>query len=202
MKDTIIFFISLLSTLLKIIKPGGIKSLIAENLAIKQPLIIIKRKSKISKPPPLTPFQRIFFSFLSYFMSEDQIRQISVIISPNIILKLHNILKNKKYRLLFSSNKSRRKPGPKGPSKEVVDAVIEMKKRNPRMGCPKIALTISRVFGIEIDKDVVRRILKKYYHPNPFDHGGPSCLTFLGHVKDSLWSLDLFRAESINLKTH
>ena len=135
-------------------------------------------------------------------MSEDQVRQISVIISPNTILKLHNILKNKKYRLLFSSNKSRRKPGLKGPSKEVIDAVIEMKKRNSRMGCPKIALTISRVFGIEIDKDVVRRILKRYYHPNPFDHGGPSWLTFLGHVKDSLWSLDLFRVESINLKTH
>ena len=31
---------------------------------------------------------------------------------------------------------------------------------------------------------------------------GPSWLTFLGHMKDSLWSLDLFRCESMALKSH
>jgi len=29
-----------------------------------------------------------------------------------------------------------------------------------------------------------------------------SWLTFIGNMKDSLWSVDLFRCESINLKTH
>jgi putative transposase len=33
-------------------------------------------------------------------------------------------------------------------------------------------------------------------------NGGPSWLTFLGHTKDSLWNVDLFRTESILLKTH
>jgi transposase InsO family protein len=30
----------------------------------------------------------------------------------------------------------------------------------------------------------------------------PSSLTFLGHTKDSLWSIDLFRCESILLNSH
>jgi putative transposase len=30
----------------------------------------------------------------------------------------------------------------------------------------------------------------------------PSWLTFLGHAKDSLWSVDLFRCESLIVKTH
>jgi putative transposase len=30
----------------------------------------------------------------------------------------------------------------------------------------------------------------------------PSWLTFLGHVKDSLWSVDLFSCESLSLRTH
>src|SRR5215469_2104106 len=30
---------------------------------------------------------------------------------------------------------------------------------------------------------------------------GPSWLTFLGHMKDSLWSMDLFRCESASLRT-
>src|SRR6516162_6109095 len=32
--------------------------------------------------------------------------------------------------------------------------------------------------------------------------GGPSWLTFLGHMRDSLWSMDLFRCESAMLRTH
>ncbi len=34
------------------------------------------------------------------------------------------------------------------------------------------------------------------------DRGGPSWLTFLGHSKDSLWSIDLFRCESLILNTY
>ena len=75
-----------------------------------------------------------------------------------------------------------------------------MKHRNPRFGCPRIAQEIARTFGIDIDKDVVRRILANKYQPDPRD--GPSWLTFIGHMKDSFWNVDLFRCESTVLKTH
>jgi hypothetical protein len=48
-------------------------------------------------------------------------------------------------------------------------------------------------FGILINKDMVRRILAHHYQPSP-SGTGPSWLTFLGHFKDSLWSIDLFRS--------
>jgi len=48
---------------------------------------------------------------------------------------------------------------------------------------------------------VVRRILAQHYNPLPNNHG-PSWLTFIGHMKDSLWSVDLLRVESIALRTH
>jgi len=48
---------------------------------------------------------------------------------------------------------------------------------------------------------VVRRILAARYRPKP-DSAGPSWLTILGHVKDSLWSVDLFRCEPAVLHTH
>ncbi len=38
-----------------------------------------------------------------------------------------------KYRLLFSA-KLKRKPGPKGPSKELINLIIDMKKRKLRYG--------------------------------------------------------------------
>ena len=60
---------------------------------------------------------------------------------------------------------------------------------------------MAKTFGIDIDKDVVRRVLAAHYRPERRDHG-PSWLTLLGHTKDSLWSLDLFRTESILLRSH
>ena len=102
---------------------------------------------------------------------------------------------DRKYRLLFSSLCLRRKPG-------LIAAIIELKRRNPRFGCVRIAQQISHAFGVDIDKDVVRRVLTKHYRPGNSGTHGPSWLTFIGHVKDSLWSLDLFRCESILLRSH
>jgi hypothetical protein len=38
-------------------------------------------------------------------------------------------------------------------------------------------------------------VLAKHYRPGPDSGHGPSWLTFIGHLKDSLWSTDLFRCE-------
>src|SRR6202521_948536 len=116
--------------------------------------------------------------------------------------KFHKALVDRKYRLLFSSSPHRQKPGPKGPAAQLVAEIVAMKRRNPRFGCVRIAQQISHAFGLDIDKDVVRRVLAKHYRPGDSGTDGPSWLTFIGHAKDSLWSVDLFRCESILLKSY
>ena len=116
-----------------------------------------------------------------------------VVLKPSTLLHFHQALKNRKYRLLFSQT-GRRKSGPKGPSQELIDAFIQMKRRNPTWGCPRIAQQIALAFGVEVDKDVVSRILALHFRPVR-ESRGPSWLTFLGHMKDSLWSVDLFRVQ-------
>ena len=76
-----------------------------------------------------------------------------------------------------------------------------MYKRQPRYGCTRIAQQINLAFGLDLDKDTVRRVLAVHYKSDPADRE-PSWLTVLGHAKDSLWSIDLFRSESNTLKTH
>ena len=125
----------------------------------------------------------------------------AVIIRPSTLLRFHQALVRKKYQQLFSSRQYS-KPGPKGPSQELIEAIVVMKKRNSRFGCPRIAQEINKAFGVDIDKDVVRRVLEKHYRPEPDSGHGPSWLTFIGQLKDSLWSIDLFRCESILLNTH
>jgi predicted small secreted protein len=87
------------------------------------------------------------------------------------------------------------------PSAELIAAIVEMKRRNPRFGYMRIAQQISDAFGVEIDKDIVRRVLAKHYRPGDSGCHGPSWLTFIAQTKDSLWSLDLLRCESILLRS-
>ena len=90
---------------------------------------------------------------------------------------------------------------PYSPSAELIAAVLEMKRRNPRFGYQRIADQVNLAFDVPVDKHLVRRVLAKHCGPDP-GSDGPSWLTFLGNSKDSLWSVDLFRCESLILRTH
>jgi transposase InsO family protein len=196
MKDLLILLMHLLTTIAKLLGPGGAKTVVADSLLMKQQLLVINRSRRRS--PNLSALDRFLFGFWSLFLNPCRLRRAAVIIRPSTLLKFHDILKKRKYRLLYSSG-SKGKPGPKGPSRELIQAIVELKQRNPRFGCPRIAQQINKAFGVDIDKDVVRRVLAAHYRPSD---GGPSWLTFIGHTKDSLWSIDLFRCESILLKSH
>jgi len=198
MKDVIYLLFHLLTTIAKLIQPGGARAVIAENLLLKQQLIIHSRSRQ--RATNLTTQDRTVLGFLSLFLNPRRLARSAVIIKPSTLLSFHDALKKRKYRLLYSP-RGGRKPGPKGPSREVINAIVEMKQRNPRYGCPRIAQQINLAFGLELDKDIVRRVLAIHYKPDP-SMRGPSWLTALGHAKGSLWSVDLFRAESITLRTH
>jgi len=190
--------LELLTTLAKLIRPGGARAVIAEILLLKQQLIIHSRSRK--RATNLTSLDRVLLGFFPMFMNPRQIARAAVIIKPSTLLSYHNALKKRKYRLLYSPRRNG-KPGPKGPSWEVIEAIVAMKRRNPRSGCPGVAQQINLAFGLNLDKDIVRRVLAAHYKPDPGDRG-PSWLATLGHAKDNLWSIDLFRADSITLKTH
>ena len=62
----------------------------------------------------------------------------AIVLRPSTLLHFHKMLTKQKYRVLFSPKRVRR-PGPKGPTKELIDAVVEMKRRNRHWGCKRIA---------------------------------------------------------------
>ena len=191
----ITFISSYIVTWLRLLPSGGLRAIAAENIMLRQKLITLSRNQK--RAPKLTFFDKITFGILTSLISLKRLQRIAVIIKPATLLKFHKALVNRKYSLLFS-NKSSKKPGPKGPEQSIIDLILEMKQRNPGYGYRRIAMQVSDTFGIQIDKDVVRRVLSQHYKNNPEDTG-PSWLTFIGHMKDSLWSIDLFCCESIRL---
>ena len=178
--------------------PGGIRSVVAESLLVKHQLLILNR-SRV-RAPDLRPSDRLIAGLCATFMRPTRLIRSAIVLKPSTILSFHRALVKRKYRLLLTP-KTRGKPGPSGPSPELVSAILKMKRRNPNFGYQRIADQISLVFDLEIDKDVVRRVLARHYRPQP-GSSGPSWLTFLGHSKDSLWSVDLFRCESLIITSH
>jgi putative transposase len=200
MREFVELFIHFLCTLAKLSRPGGVKVVMAETLATKQQLIV-KSRGKM-RAPKLKTSDRFIFGFLAFFIGEKRLRKVSVILKPATILKFHSALVKRKYSQLYS-NKPKKLPGRKGPDQALIDLVIEMRNRNPLVGYGRISMQIYQEFGIEISRFAVGRILRKHYGKNDPGKGeGPSWLTFIGHMKDSLWSVDLFRCESISLRSH
>ena len=198
MRDLVILFIHLIATFARLLGPGGLRSVLAESVLVKQQLLILNRSRRRS--PHLLTSDRLVADLCALLLRPARLIRSAIVLRPSTLLSLHRALRNRKYRLLFSSLR-RGRPGPKGPNQELIEAVVQMKQRNPTWGCPRIAQQIALAFDLPLDKDVVRRILVRHYRPEPAC-GGPSWLTFLGHLKDSLWSVDLFRCESATLRTH
>ena len=199
MRNLVLAMLHLAVVAAKLCGAGGVRAVMAENLLLKQQLIVLRRARK--RAPNLTSSDRLLFGFWSIFLSPGRLRKVAIALRPATLLAFHRALVRRKYRWLFSSTLCPKKPGPKGPDEALIRIIVELKSRNPRFGCPRIAYIISRTFGIEIDKNVVYRVLAKHYRPAP--HGtGPSWLSFIGHTKDSLWSVDLFRCESIVLRSY
>lgn len=196
MKNIVFLIFHIFVALVKIMRPGGAKSLIAENIALRQQLMASMRSRKRS--PNLGTTDRVIFGFLGSLISQNRLKKLAIVIKSTTFLRLHKALINRKYNKLFSK-KLPKKPGRKGPQQELVNAIIEMKKRNPTFGYLRIAMQIYQAFGIKLDAGVVRRVLAKYYKPTNSGDDGPSWLSIIGHMKDSLWSIDFFRVESIHL---
>jgi len=199
MRDLLILAIHLVVTFAKLLRPGGIRAVAAESLALKHQLLISNRSRR--RAPNLTTIDRVVLGLTTPFVSPSRIAKLGAVIKPSTLLKFHKMLVDRKYRRLFSSSSHRRKPGPKGPSAELIAAIVEMNRRNPRFGCVRIAQQIFYAFGLQIDKDVVRRVLARHYRPGSGTEG-PSWLSFIAHMKDRMWSVDLFGYESILLKSY
>ena len=198
MRDLVILLVHVITTILRLVRPGGLRAVIAESVLARHQLLILNRSRQ--RAPNLLALDRLIAGICSFWIKPNRLSQVAIAFKPSTCLNFHRALVKRKYRLLFSP-KQKTKRGPKGPTADLIRAVVEMKQRNPTWGCPHIADQINLVFGTSFNKDVIRRILAQHYRPMPTE-GGPSWLTFIGHARGSLWSLDSFRCETVALRTY
>ena len=160
MRDLLLVLLHLAVTAAKLCPRG-----IAENLVLKQQLLMLRRGRR--RAPNLTPGDRLWCGFASLFVNPGRIRKLAIAFRPATLLAFHQALVRRKYRRLFSSMPCPKKPGPKGPDEALMRAIVELKSRNPRFGCPRIARIIAHTFGVVVDKNQEYRVLAKHYRPTP-----------------------------------
>ena len=165
MTDLLLTLLHLAVMTAKLCGPGGVRAVTAENLLLKQQLIALRRARQ--RAPNLTRSDRLLCGIESLFLSPGRIRTVAIGVRPSTLLAFHQALVRLKDRALFSSSPCPKTPGPKGPSEALIQAIVELKSRNPRFGCPRIARIISLTFGVDIDRNVVHRVLSKHYRPTP-----------------------------------
>src|ERR1051326_6895778 len=156
MSDIFALFLHVIVTRIRLAKPGGLRSVVAESTLVRHQLLILNRGRK--RAPNLRVSDRMIAGLCTLLMRPARVLRSAIVLRPSTLLHFHHLLIKRKYRQLFSPH-GRGRPGAKGPEKELIYAVGEMKRRNPTWGCPRIAEQITLAFGIDIDKDVVRRIL-------------------------------------------
>ena len=154
MCDLAVLLLHLLTTIARFAGPGGARSVVAESVLLKQQLLILNRSRK--RAPNLRFTDRIVAGVFGLLVRPRRLVRSAIILKPATLFRIHRAPKTRKYRLLFSPT-VRKKPGPPGPSQDVMAAVVDMKQRNPTWGRPRIAQQIALAFGIPINKDVLRR---------------------------------------------
>ena len=127
MRDLLLLVVHMFVTLTRLARPGGARSVVAESLLLKHQLIIGGRSRR--RAPPLTTVDRFVLGLTTLLVRPRRVAKLATILKPATLLRIHKALVDRKYRRLFSSAGARRKPGPKGPTEEIVAVVLEMKLR-------------------------------------------------------------------------
>lgn len=101
MRDLLLLAIHLLVTLVKLLRPGGVRAVAAESLLLKHQLLISNRSRQ--RAPNLTTVDRFVLGLTAQFVRPRRIPKLSAILRSSMLFKFHKALVDRKYRLLFSS---------------------------------------------------------------------------------------------------
>jgi hypothetical protein len=130
-RDLMILLVHAAATLMRLVRPGGVRAVVAESVLAKHQLLILNRSRR--RAPNLRILDRVIAGFCSLWIQPGRLPRVAIAFKPSTLLGFHRAMVQRKYRLLFSP-KQKAKPGPKGPTAHLIRSVVEMKQRNPTLG--------------------------------------------------------------------
>ena len=89
MEAVVLTLLHLAVTAAKLCRPGGVRAVIAENLLLKQQLIVLRRPRK--RAPNLTTVDRLLCGFGSLFLGPGRLRKVAIGVRPSTLLAFHRV---------------------------------------------------------------------------------------------------------------
>jgi hypothetical protein len=78
MKELFILIAHLLTTLVSLAQPGGVRSVVAQSPSLKHQLLVLQRRRK--RAPRLAPWDRLFFGLYSRWLSPNRQTKVSIVL--------------------------------------------------------------------------------------------------------------------------
>ena len=83
----LVLAVHLLATIAKLMRPGGVRAVVAESLLLKQQLLISGRARR--RAPNLNSFDRFVLGLASLFIPVSRLPKLAVVLKPKILLRFH-----------------------------------------------------------------------------------------------------------------
>ena len=103
MRDPIILLVHLIATLARLMGPGGLRSVVAESVLVKQQLLILNRSRH--RAPNLCASDRILAGVCALFMRPARVIRSAIVLRPSTILEFHRALRTRAYDRSGSARK-------------------------------------------------------------------------------------------------
>ncbi len=164
------------------------RSLLLENLALRQQLVVLKRR----RPrPSLGPFDRLFWVLARRVWTGW--KQSLVIVTPETVVRWHRAGFRLYWRLV---SRDRRQVGRKQICKELRDLIFRMACENPTWGAPRIHGELL-MLGFDVSERTISRWMKRAPGtPDP----AKRWLAFLRNHREAIAGMDFFTVPTITFR--
>ena len=96
MHDLIVLLIHLITTVLRLARPGGVRAVVAESVLAKHQLLILNC-SRL-RAPNLRILDRLIAGFCSLWIKPRRFFRVAIAFKPSTLLNFHRVLVHRKYR--------------------------------------------------------------------------------------------------------
>src|SRR2546428_13851297 len=110
MCDIFALFLYVIVTVIRLARPGELRSVVSESTLVRHQLLILNRGRK--RAPNLRVLDRMIAGWCTLLMRPARVLRSAIVLRPSTLLHFHHLLIKRKYRQLFSPH-TRRRPGPK-----------------------------------------------------------------------------------------
>jgi putative transposase len=164
------------------------RTLLLENLALRQQLTMLKRKRR---RPKVSPLDKLFWVLAHRFWSAW--KSSLVIVTPETVVRWHRA----GFRLYWSLiSKVKEQVGRKRLSKEMRDLIFRMAAENPTWGAPRIHGELL-MLGFEVSERSISRWMKRAPRdPEP----ARRWLAFVRNHRDAIAAMDFFTVPTVTFQ--